>query len=279
MIPDRESFHTYHNAKMEYFQEILEILEPKTSYQKEDVTEEANRRGYLISNRESILEDNLTLLNKLEIIQRTGSISLTILGESVKEVFRSHYIVAGDFIHYLYYSHFDLKGRSTGSSWSYKNICSIIMKMSPVILIDDMKDRIASMIATEAESNPEIGRMISVSSRTVDGVVNWLSTIQPPCIFEENSVQRFEKRVFAPPPLFVSAVDLLYQIKEATYGVPIVLTDESVERICNLCLLDKDGFEEVFQWSSDTFGFLREISGWERQILLEKKPDLGEVFR
>lgn len=279
MIPDRESFHTYHNAKMEYFQEILEILEQKTNYQKEDLLEEADRRGYSISSREAVLEDNLTLMNKLGIIQRTNVISLTDLGKTVGEIFRDHYIVAGDLMHYLYYSHFDLEGRSSGSSWSYKNICFIIMQMSPVKFTEDMKNHIASMIATKAENDPEIKRMISISSRTVNGVMNWLSAMQPPCLHQEDSIYVFTKRKFAPPPLFISAVDLIYQIKEATYGIPIVLTDMSVEQICNLCLLDKDKFEEVFQWSADTFDFLHEASGWERQILLEKKPDLSEVFR
>lgn len=279
MIPDGESFHTYHNAKIEYFQEILEILEPKSNYKKEDLLEKANRRGYSISSREAVLEDNLTLMSKLEIIRRTRTISLTTLGATVREIFRNHYIIAGDLMHYLYYSHFDLKGRSSGSSWSYKNICTIIMQMSPVKLTEDMKDRIASMIATKAEDDPEIKRMISVSSRTVNGVMNWLSALQPSCLHQEDSIQVFTRRTFAPPSIFISAVDLIYRIREATYGIPIVLTDKSVGKICNLCLLDKDEFEEVFQWSKDTFDFLHEVSGWERQILLEKKPELSEVFK
>ena len=279
MIPDGESFHTYHNAKIEYFQEILEILEPKTYYQKEYLLEEATRRGYSISSREAVLEDNLTLMNKLEIIQRTNNISLTTLGENLRNIFRNNHIAVGDLIHYLYYSHFDLKGRSSGSSWSYKNICSLLMQMSPVSITAAMKDHIASMIAAKAENDSEVNRMISISPRTVNGVINWLSVIQPPCLRKKGASQVFEKRVFAPPPLFALAVNFVYQAKEATYGVPIVLTDENIGKICGLCLLEKDKFEEVIRWSTETFDFLHEVGGWERQILLEREPNLDEVFK
>jgi len=79
----------------------------------------------------------------------------------------------------------------------------------------------------------------------------------------------------------ILAIDFLYRQRNADYGTTLFLTEENIETICKVCLLEPSAFESVLEWVIGQFDYLVEGGGggWGRGIILYQKPKLEDFLR
>lgn len=271
----KNSFHTYHNAKPSYLKEIIKILEPNKSYKKEEILELTLNRGYSVATKESILNENLTLMRSLSLLasETKENNELTEKGVTLRKILDFNPQIFSDILHFVYYSTYE-NDKSILRSWSYKTVSDLMWSKDTFIVDESTKEDIASKVSSTAES--VFKKTISFSSRSVGGVVNWLEDMYPPLI-HVNTEKKFILREFCPPPLFILALDYLYTLNEVEYKIPLILTDEKIEAICKICQLSKTSFDDVMELTGESFSIIHEEGGWERRISLDQKPDLLEI--
>lgn len=277
----KNSFHTYHNAKPSYLKEIIKILEPNKSYTKEEILESVTNRGYSVATKESVLNENLTLMRSLSLLtsEKKENNELTGKGIIFKKILDTNPQIFSDILHYIYYSTYDLCDQSIVRSWSYKTVSDLMWSKDTFVIDESTKKDIAAKVSSIAETKPNFGKTISFSSKSVDGVLNWLEDLYPTLIHVNNTEKKFILRKFCPPPLFILALDYLYNepLNKIEYKIPLILTDEKIENICKICQLSKTSFDDVLELTVESFSIIHEEGGWERRLMLDQKPDLLEI--
>lgn len=273
----KNSFHTYHNAKPSYVKEIFKTLEPNKNCTKEEILELTSNRGYSVATKESILNENLTLMRSLSLIssKTKEKNELTTKGIIFRKIIDFNPQIFSDILHFIYYSTYDLENKSILRSWSYKTVSDLMWSKDTFLIDESTKEDIASKVSSTAESF--FKKTISFSSKSVGGVVNWFEDMYPTLIHVNNTEKKFILRKFCPPPLFILALDYIYTINKIEYKIPLLLTEEKIETICKICQLSKTSFDEVLELTGESYSIIHEEGGWERRISLDQKPDLLEI--
>ena len=87
--------------------------------------------------------------------------------------------------------------------------------------------------------------VVSLSWRSLKGVLNWLDGVVPPVIENETLTRRY----FCPPELALLAAGWVAQQTEGELGIDFLLTPERREMICKVCLLDPMALDRVLDWT------------------------------
>jgi len=98
---------------------------------------------------------------------------------------------------------------------------------------------------------------IAFSHNSVRGVLNWLRALEPPVMEHNDKSNRFRRRHFCHPAVFLWAVDFIYCAHGTAHGVRVFLTPERVEQLCKLCVLDPSGLENVLMMTKRTSDYER----------------------
>lgn len=207
----------------------------------------------------------------------TSHASLTPLGQELHRTARgSSSLLAEAMHHLLYTSHaFDASKRF---SWAYEKVVDALWWDGERALDGATKAQLVGMVVDEAAQTFEIpARKVAFSKRSVQGVQNWLRALDPPVAQREGRHETFLRRYFCPVPTFLWAMDFLYRLNDAPYGIRLFLTEERIELVCRLCVLDPSGLDNVLAMAKRTYDYERggffdygTTGGFGRWVLLSK---------
>jgi hypothetical protein len=150
-----------------------------------------------------------------------------------------------------------------------------------------MKKQLSAQLADAARDSfsedSELGTIkgVSVSTKSINSMLEWLRELKPSCMSESMGTLTFRRRPFCPPELMLLATGFLYEVKQAAYSSIIVLTEENIDSLCRICLLEREAFNEVLGWSVRQFSFLESEAnggGWGRYLVLIRKPRLTDLI-
>jgi hypothetical protein len=270
-------FHVLHNARPEYEMDILAILQDGSESTYEGILSEGRSIGLLVGfqiRTERMLRDILQPLRDLDLVERR-QIRLTDAGQTLAQISCTNPDLFPEIFHYLYYSAWKSDQKTQKCfSWSYRNICNHLWGQGSLALD---KKGLASSLSSEASQRFEI-RDVSVSTKTINGILIWLEALSPPVVEYEDgqSEGMFSRRSFCSPELFVLGVDFAYRIEGADYGTNLLLSDERRGTICQICLLEPEGFDRVLEYAVAQFDYLdRGLGGgWGHYLTLHHAPRL-----
>jgi hypothetical protein len=117
---------------------------------------------------------------------------------------------------------------------------------------------------------------IVFSPKSVGGAMLWLAELAPPVLIENDT--RFVRRAFCSPELLVLGIDSVYRNDQVDFGSNLLLSDERREAICQVGLLDPEGFDRVLEYAVAQFDYL-EVGlggGWGRYVALHRPPKLED---
>lgn len=158
-------------------------------------------------------------------------------------------------------------------SWSYRALCRMLWHggAASIARRRDMASEIEAQART-AFNRPDI----VFSPKSIGGAMLWLAELDPPVLVENDT--RFVRRVFCAPELLVLGVDFVYRNDEVEFGSNLLLSDERRHAICQVGLLDPEGFDRVLEYAVAQFDYL-EVGlggGWGRYLTLHRPPELGD---
>jgi hypothetical protein len=236
-----------------------------------EIVEQAEQIGFEI--RDRLRLEALTTARDLGLVERTAN-RLTQAGHAVFEIESNKPALFPDIIHGLQYSLWSSENQWVNCfSWTYRSTCQTLWQTGKAIL-----DRRGLASEIEATARSRFGRDdISLSPKSVGGVLLWLKNLRPSVLQDENE---FAVRQFCPPELFLMAVDHVYKTDDLEYGANLLLNDPRQEAICQMCLMDVLGFERVLQYALTQSALLEKGigGGWGYYLRLEREVRLEDIL-
>lgn len=210
--------------------------------------------------------------------------SLTPLGEELYYISRKSSSLFAEAMHHLLYTSyiFDAGKRF---SWAYAKVVDALWGSRHRVLDGSATAQLVGMVVEEAVRAFEVPvERVAFSRKSVHGVLNWLSALDPPVAQREGKHETFRRRYFCPVPASLWAMDLLYRLSETPYGVRLFLTEERIEQVCKLCVLEPSGLENVLALAKRTYDYERgsffdygTTGGFGRWVLLAKAFGFGDA--
>ena len=143
-------------------------------------------------------------------------------------------------------------------SWAYARVVDALWTKGDCMLNGQTMAELVGMVVDEALQEFDVPvEKIAFSHNSVRGVLNWLRALEPSVVESESKSNRFRRRHFCPPPVFLWAVDFIYRAHCTAHGVRVFLTPERVEQLCKLCVLDPSGLENVLMMTKRTSDYER----------------------
>ena len=232
----------------------------------------------------SVLEKAvLPFVRQAGLLGSSGA-SLTPLGEKLYYISKESTSLLAEAMHHLLYTGhaFDAGKRS---SWAYAKVVDALWWGGERVLDGAAKAQLVGMVVDEAAQTFEIPvEKVAFSKQSVQGVQNWLRALDPPVARREGKHETFRRRYFCPVPTFLWAMDFLYRANETPYGIRLFLTEERIEQVCKLCVLDPSGLDNVLAMAKRTYDYERgdffdygTTGGFGRWALLSKAFGFEDV--
>ncbi|MCK4443526.1 MAG: hypothetical protein KAW09_03215, partial [Thermoplasmata archaeon] len=121
---------------------------------------------------------------------------------------------------------------------------------------------------------------IALSPYAVNGVKNWLLSLDPPFLKREGrQVIISSSRNHCSLELVLLAIDLYYVSNNMSYGTPILMRPGKARAFANTCLLDENSVEDLIELSVKMFKELLrwQSSTWGRSLILRRQVDILEL--
>jgi hypothetical protein len=151
-------------------------------------------------------------------------------------------------------------------SWVYQSTCCLLWQARPIV--PAFYDQAAALHQQLSIEHPEYGKGVYPDSP--NAVVLWLSELHPPFLQVQGKQRNTHGRAWCSPELFILGIDRCYQRKHLPYGTPLLLVDQVWNELAQLCLMEVEQLEEVFEIARSTFSFLKMDTGeWGRSVILE----------
>jgi hypothetical protein len=243
------SFHVRHDLLPSLTYELLILfLSQPIGRTEQELVQSANTQGFRLRGRKDYRK-LLKSLVELEVLNEDNDkFSLSQKGQIASRLILYQRDLLADFIHFLYYSSFDLDTNKR-FSWSYRKVCAALWLAAPSSI---NRDRLVNQIAREAETVfGENG--ISFSTSSVSGIINWLGEMVPPCIGTQGAERYFERREYCSVELFALALNHEYRKRNGLQHSHITIDSSFRDEICQLCLINPDRFSEMLALVENSF--------------------------
>jgi len=211
-------------------------------------------------------------------------VTLTSLGEDLYHISVESSSLFAEAMHCVLYTNhtFDAGKRF---SWAYAKVVDALWGSSERVLDGTTTAQLVGMVVDEAAQAFEIPvEQVAFSKKSVRGVLNWLRALDPPVAQRQGKHETFRRRYFCPIPTFLWGMDFLYRLNETPYGIRLFLTEERIEQVCKLCVLDPSGLDNVLAMAKRMYDYERgeffdygTTGGFGRWVLLSKAFGFGDV--
>jgi hypothetical protein len=240
-------FHVEHNARPEIVQVILNCAQ---SGDKERLLLETDKSP-------STVQRMLPMIRRLGLLCEGKAFAITELGERMVTLSYHFPALLPEAMHCLLYTThvFDPAKRF---SWAYARVVDALWESDAYVLDGQATARLVGMVVDAASRAFDVPiEKIAFSRDSIRGVLNWLGALEPAVVEREGRIDRFRRRHYCPPPMFLWAVDFLYRAHCTAHGVRMFLTPERIDRLCKLCVLDASGIENVLMMTKRTSDYDR----------------------
>ncbi len=233
----------------------------------------ADNMGFSIRDRQRL--EALMTARDLGLIEKSYN-KLTEQGQLILNIEMYKPSVFAEIMHGLLFSCWESQKPTINCfSWSYRTLCQILWSTGSIEISN--RRELASKIETQAREYFNHSN-ITFSSKSIGGAFLWLEVLEPNII--EQATNRFSRRAFCSPELFIMAINFVYEESHIDYGANLLLTDANKEFVCQMCLLEPGSFDRVLEYAIAQFGFLeRGIGGgWGEYVTLHRQPELRDFI-
>ncbi|XRP97298.1 hypothetical protein ACO3UB_01915 [Methanocaldococcus sp. 16A] len=211
------SFHIQHNAKPEIIRKFLEYGNNLKKSELKKIFPEI---------KSSIIDDNYTIMNKLINVKDNNEIENILKMDD--EMFNN-------------YLHYKLYTSTSPIGWSYRCVINILWEeyMGKKINHNDIEQKVKERAFDEGFGS------ISFSSNSVRGAINFIKSLYPSPI-DENNV--FNLRDYCQLHLLLWGIDYLYKKQWGEeYGSLMLLDENKIEELCKFCLIEDKALDNLLK--------------------------------
>ena len=244
-------FHVRHDLQPDLTSELFILLRafPDGQTQKQ-LRQAAQERGYGLSKRKDYNKLFRSLADLDLLSSQREPYSLNDVGNIIATMITFYPHLLPEFIHFLYYTWWD-KDNTKRFSWSYRTVCDTLWRTSPCA-VD--RNRLVNLVTQEAIQRFKQGG-VSFSTSSVAGILNWVEKLQPSCLAWQEKQQMFQRRAYCSVEIFALALNHIYQIEKSD-DTFVILNSQLRERVCQICLINPEIFDEMLEQSESAFANL-----------------------
>lgn len=271
--------HVPPDANPEHLLRLVETLDEHPELSVETI---ADLTGFLASEGLSTRTEVQQAAVQLGLLGRADNgIKLTPLGCSLVQLKET---IRKDILHFLFYTGWRSEVPNEFlPSWAYRAVCDDYWARQQVELERTFLDRRISEIVSQTEQYFRgIGIVdfneVSFGRKSLTGVHKWLEGLDPPVIEDDT----FARRAFCPPELLLLALGWVVG-REGLPDTDVLLSHETREAICRVCLLEPTAFDRALDWMIPIFPRViapgTTAGFYGRFVRLHKLPRLADVIR
>jgi hypothetical protein len=249
-------YHVRHDLQPSLTEELLLLLASKSPCRPEMLQVFAQQRGYRLANR--TLDQLLASLNNLKITERNNhsEISLTHCGQIIAKTTIKNPELLSELVHFTYYTLYDNESPALRFSWAYRQVCDYLWSQGKNLV---RSDQLVTLVQEQAQLSfgdvEEFG--VSFSRDSVNGIVQWLEELDPPCIFLDSANKKFfARRTICSASIVLLILEYLaFQVNGAP-ALQLQLTAKVRQDVARLCLLEPDSLDELLPDVAQAFGLV-----------------------
>lgn len=249
-------YHVRHDLQPKLTQELLLLLWDKSPCKISTLKATALERGYRLADRSP--DQLISSLGNLRMIKRNdrGEIQLSKVGTYIADAAKYRPELVPEFIHLRYYTLYDEVLQAQRFSWAYQSVCDYLWTRGHVVV--DSHHLIAFIQeAAEHQFQDYDLHGVSFSQNSVNGILNWLEALDPPCITRSPSGERlFSRRTCCPPETILVALEYARARISRTGSSQLQLSVEVRNLLERLCLLDEDSLIGMLDVVAQSFGLI-----------------------
>ncbi|HET59436.1 MAG TPA: hypothetical protein ENN32_03615 [Chloroflexi bacterium] len=234
-----------------------------------EIVDQADTLGFTIRDRARL--EALMTARELDFVEMDKNL-LTDKGKALVRLEMNKPDLFPDIVHGYQYTLWDKKKPSIHCfSWTYREICKHLWQLGSYHMDSQGKKDLTSEIEGLARTHFERSD-IALSAKSVGGAFLWIEELVPGVINQPSEL--FARRTFCPPELFILGVNFVYRGNEMDYGTNLLLGEEPRNTICQICLLEPDGFDRVLDYATAQFDYLEKGigGGWGQYLTLYRAP-------
>jgi hypothetical protein len=236
-----------------------------------EIVRQAEGLGFTIRDRQRL--EALTSARDLGLVDRQHN-ALTYDGKMLARLEMDKPELFADIVHGLQYTLWDQRQPEVNCfSWSYRALCRMLWHSGTTSMVSrrDMASEVEAR-ARRAFSRPDI----ALSPKSMGGAMLWIAELDPPVLVENE--EGFARRAFCSPELLMLGIDFVYRTAEVDYGSNLLLSDERQDEICQVGLLEPEGFNRVLEYAAAQFDYLETGlgGGWGQYLTLHRLPKLED---
>lgn len=261
---------------------LLRFLETLAEHPELNVETIADLTGFLASEGLSTRTEVQQTAAQLGLLEHADDgFKLTPLGHTLIQLKAT---IRRDILHFLFYTGWRSEAPNGFlPSWAYHTVCDDYWARQQVELEGTFLDRRVSEIVSQTEQYFRgIGIVdfneVSFGRKSLTGIKKWLEAVDPPVI-EDNT---FTRRAFCPPELLLLALGWVVG-QEGLPDTDVLLSHETREAICRVCLLEPTAFDRALDWMIPIFPQViapgTTAGFYGRFVRLHKLPQLADVVR
>jgi len=260
--------------------EYLDTVEARDPSSNEELLSAASDLGHNLGTYEKTTAG--AVLGRLGVVNPDDQFEFTELGDSLVDVMYRDKKVFNNLLHFLYYTAYERYPEEyIFSSYTYRAFTNYLYNNAPFETVQGHKGTIVSEVATQAESdNLELSYTqsgVSVSTKSFNNYFQYLDSLSPSINSNREGSSGFELRSFCPPELFVIVVDYLYQQNNSEYNTLLQVTEETKQRLRQICLLSESGFGEVLDFADQAYPFFSKKHDFGLNLRLEREVGFDDI--
>lgn len=221
----------------------------------------------------------LTTLSKLGLVEDSNRQQLTDLGRNLVEVLLYNDQLFYELLHFVYATAYHRDPTPDRAiSWAYYNICKEYRHRSPVDF-DDVKQEVIESVMERADraTDDALADTGPLSKGSITNYARFINRVDPP-VYEDDE---FLSRTFAQKELVLAAIDNLYRTdidsSSREYGDLLELSDDTVDILCNILLLQKESLSEVIEHVESMDARLKLKSDYQLRVRLTDPVEINDL--
>jgi len=221
-------------------------------------------------------------LTRLGLVEDDNPQQVTDLGQQLVDVLLRDEKLFYEFFHFIYataYAHRPDDDRLI--SWAYYQISNEIYDKAPVECTNDFKQEIVDTVMFRAEEaeGPGFDDPGPLSTKSLNNYLRFIQSLDPTVYDEESNT--IHLRDYAREELVLLAIDHVYRservMETADYGDLIELTDDVIDQVCTICLVEEEAFHDLVEDVAARYRQLSTQSDYALRIRLSEPIKIDEI--
>lgn len=277
-------------ARVEAIRYYLDLIDQSDYSSVEEVMDDAYHRlgfpdpaSYSQLDKPEVNTKNMaSTLSRLGLVEDNNPQQLKDRGQQLVDVLLRDEDLFYEFLHFIYATTYQQQPSADRLiSWAYYQISTELYAKAPVEYTNDVKQDIVDTVMFRAEEaeGPGFDDPGPLSTKSLNNYRRFIQALDPP-VFDPDT-NTIQLREYAREELILLTLDHIYRsdrvVETADYGDLIELTDDVIDHVCTICLVEENAFLDLVEDVAARYRQLSTQSDYALRVRLSEPVNMNDL--